>query len=291
MADISDVTAFLANAAKNAVYPSGILSPSVAGMDVRIFEGWPVADQLELDMAGKMLSGTPPVPIARPGGPLINVSVFPMLGNTATPYQILDSTWLISPPVYGLAISVVNGVITITGTPTAGEYLSIIADRTYAHSESGVSAAAIIASLAADFAANYSGVSSTASTLTIPYKFDLTVRQGAVGTLGKVIHRQKQSVMITTWAPTHAARTTIAKAIDVTLKIFGVITMPDTSQANLSYNRTNVMDDQQMRTVYRRDLIYDVEYATLETFPGYVITSVDTSVANYNNSAIVHGLT
>jgi hypothetical protein len=292
MADLSDVTAYLKSAAVAAVYPNGTTQPSVAAIDVRVIEGWPDPNLLDLDLAGKTLIGsTNDVPIARPGGVCAQVSVFPMMGATSTPYQILDETWLISPPTYGLTVSVVNGVINVSGTPATGEYLTVIADRAYAYSTSGVSASAIIATLAADFSANYTGVGSTGSTLTIPYKFALAVRQGGVGIQGKVIHRQRHHVMVSTWAPNHTTRTALCNAIDIALKSNIKVTMPDTSQALVIYNRTNVIDDHQMATIYRRDLVYEVEYATVEQFPAYVVTSVNTSLANYNNSSIVPALT
>lgn len=292
MADLSDVTTYLQNAATLAVYPNGTSQPSVAAMDVRIFEGWPMPDQLDLDMAGKVLSGTPPTPIARVGGPLSNVSIYPMMGMNASIYQIQDKTYVITPPVFGLTItSVVNGVITISGAPTVGEYITVITDHTYAHSRTGANLTAILAALAADFAAHYSGVVATATTLTIPNTFAIVVRQGAVATLGKVTHRQRQSVMISVWSPNHRVRTTLSAAIDNVLKQKNIVAMPDTSQALICYNRTNVSDDRQMATIYRRDLIYDVEYATVYQFPGYVVTTVNTSIANFDGTAIAPAIT
>jgi hypothetical protein len=97
--------------------------------------------------------------------------------------------------------------------------------------------------------------------------------------------------MVTIWAPNNRARTILAAAIDNVLKQTNRITLPDTSQALICYNRTSINDDHQMTTIYRRDLIYDVEYATVEQFPGYVVTSIDTSIANYNNTAIQPAVT
>jgi len=160
MADISDVTAYLAGAVASAVYLNGTSQPSVANMDVRIFEGWPLPDQLDLDLAGKMMSsGTPPVVVARPGGPCANVSIYPMLGATATPFQIEDNTYVIVPPVYGMTPTVTVGAggpapnspvtVTVAGQPNnapvtinnqtfvSAEYLTAIIDRTYVFSATG----------------------------------------------------------------------------------------------------------------------------------------------------------
>jgi hypothetical protein len=279
MADISDVTGYLAQAAVNAVYPNGTGQASVAGMDVRVFEGWPIPDQLDLDIGGHMLSlGNPPVQVSRPGGPAANVSVYPMLGATIEPPQILNNTYTIVPPVFGMGLTVTGTpggtpiTVTVSGQPTAGEYLTLIADRQFMYSASATTTASILTQLATQFAVNYSGVTSSATQITIPALFDFAARQGAPGTLARVTHRQHQQIMITTWAPNHTARSVIAAAIDVAIKNQILVVMPDTSTAKVCYSRTNMIDEQTIRTIYRRDLIYEVEYATLFQFPGYVIT-------------------
>lgn len=291
MADLSDITAYLSTLATTAVYPNGTSQPSVAAMDVRIFEGWPNPDQLDRDMSGNTLTGTPPVVTPRANGPLSNVSIYPMQGLNTTPYQILDNTYVISQPVYGLGITVVGTVITLTGAPSVGEYVSIIADKSFVFSASGPSTAGLLAALLTQVQVNYPTASATGTTLTIPYSFALVVRHGGVGVLGKTTHRQRQSIMITVWAPNHRARTALASAIDNIFKQNVKITLSDTSQALICYNRTNVSDDKQLSTIYRRDLIYDAEYATVQQFPGYVVTSVNTSIANYNNTAIQPAVT
>ena len=93
------------------------------------------------------------------------------------------------------------------------------------------------------------------------------------------------------WAPTQEVRTTLAKAIDNLIKQTIRVSMPDTSQATVLYNRTTVIDEMQSQAIYRRDLIYDVEYATVEQFDGYVITSTQTSIAKPQNVAIATALT
>jgi len=279
MADLSDVTAYLATAAANAVYPNGTSQPSVAAMDCRIFEGWPMPDQLDRDMLGQMLSGTPPMPIMRPGGTVANVSVFPMLGTGIGVYQQEDNTYVITPPAISSTFTLVGNLITVTGQIAVGEYLTLVIDDAAVCSQTGASTAAMLSALATEAQGKgYPSASATATTLTIPFGHSLVVRQGGKGVLGNVTHRQKQSVMVTVWSPTEAVRSTLAGAIDVAIKQKIKVAMPDTSQALVIYNRTNVLDDRQSTAIYRRDLIYDVEYATVFQFPGYVITSVTTTI-------------
>jgi hypothetical protein len=278
MADLSDVTAYLAQAASAAIYPSGTSQPSVAAMDCRIFEGWPIPDQLDRDMLGQMLSGTPPMPVTRPGGTVANISVFPMPGTGIAVYQQQDNTYVITPPAITSTFTLVGNVITVSGQIAPGEYLTLVIDDAVVCSQSGANAGAMIPALAAQAVAAGYAASSTPTTLTIPFGHSLVVRQGGTAVLGKVTHRQRQPVMVSVWSPTQAVRATLASAIDNALKQKIKVTMPDTSQALVIYSRTNVLDDRQSTAIYRRDLIYDVEYATVFQFPGYVVTSVNTTI-------------
>jgi hypothetical protein len=300
LADLSDVTAYLAQQAYAAVYPNGSSQPSVAGMDCLVFEGWPVADQLDLDVNGKMKDASGLV-IPRPGGPRANVSIFPMMGTGVQVYQILDETYTIAPPAITLTVSIsgppvtVSGggtIITLGGQPAVGEYLTLVCDDQHIFSSGGATTAALISALAAQASAIYPGTSSTATTLTVPVNAYLTVRQGGTAVMGKVTHRQRHCIMVTVWAPNRVARNQFAAAIDGLIKQNNRVSLPDTSQALVIYSRTNTIDDQQAETIYRRDLIYDVDYATVEQFPGYVITSTTTSIVNaYSTSTIATAIT
>ena len=66
MPDLSDVSAQIATICAATCYPNGTGSPSIAGVDIRIFEGWPVPAQLDADIAaGKINVSVYPVPNAR----------------------------------------------------------------------------------------------------------------------------------------------------------------------------------------------------------------------------------
>jgi hypothetical protein len=280
VADLSDITTYLVGVAAGAIYPNGSSQPSITGKDVRIYEGWPEPAQLDLDMAGQHLVGNPPMPVTRSGGPVTNISVFPMQGGVPEPYQILDATYVIIAANYGMSFTVVGTLITVTGQPNPGEYLTIIADRAHVFSASGNTTASILAQLLTSAQGPYPSASGTSSTLTIPANISLVVRQGGMGTLGKVTHRQEQYVMVSVWAPTPQDRKAVAAAIDNVIKQKITVTMPDTTMAKIVYNRTNTIDEQQLNTIYRRDLIYNAEYATLWEFPGFVITSAEIDIIN-----------
>ncbi|MCC3246681.1 hypothetical protein LG047_15375 [Methylocystis sp. WRRC1] len=274
MADLSDVTAAILDLAVAAVYPNGTGQPSVSSTPVRLFEGWPIADQLDLDLQGKQLDASGAV-VSNGVGPIANVSVFPMQGTSQT-FQILDKPYQIVPPAYGLTSSVASGVMTITGTPTQGEFVTIVVDGRYGYSRGGATAAEICAALLADVQVDFPSASASGNTLTIPGVESIEVRHGAPATMGQVTHRQRHTIIVTVWAPSNDLRKALGAAIDQKIKANLRLTLPDTSQAICVYDRTIQTDNFETMQVYRRDLYYAVEYATLETWTAHVVTLVTT---------------
>lgn len=281
MADLSDVLTFIKGLTISAVYPNGVgVKNAVTGTDVRIAEGWPLPDELELDMQGN-LPGTPPVP--NPNGPTPNVTIYHS-GVGQNVYQIQDNVQVVAQPVFGITVvSVVNNVITVSGQPNPGEYLTTVVDGQFAFSRGDTSdspgptanTAAILAAIAADAVAAGYAASSTATTLTIPAGHSMAVLQGGIGTLGKVTHRQSHDIMVCVWAPNHTLRAVLCSTIDAFIKEKLTYILPDTSMMTLVYSRTNMTDEEQVKGIYRRDLVYRAEFATLQTFPGAVVTSVN----------------
>lgn len=293
MADLSDVTTYIASTVANVVYPNGASRPSIAPVpattptqtftnpaDVRIFEGWPLPDQLDLDLGGKQLATGATTPSPRPNGPMANVSIYSLPGANRAVYQILDATYIITPPTIDLGILLVGQILTVTGTGAAGEFLTVVADNEYIFSvsASGQTAAQVMSALLVLAQVQYPNAYIAGSTIVIPALFSLEARQGGTATLGKVTHRQCQEVMVTVWAPDHNTRSVLAAAIDNAIKQSIIVTLPDTSDMKIVYARTMVSDEHENVTAYRRDLIYDCEYATLELFAGYTVTSVSTTI-------------
>jgi hypothetical protein len=261
MADISDVCTHIASRiVAPAVYPNGQTQPAIIALPVRVMEGWPLGDQIDRDLAA-----TPKV---------VNVSVFPVNVGAAAVSQVTEEPQVITPAVHGLSF-VVSGVsVAVTGTPSAGEYLSLIVDGKYAYSRVGTTVSSILAALLADVQVNYPSATVAGNVITITGASSVVARSGAPATMGQVLHRQKADVMVTVWAPDPVTRSTLSAAIDVSVKQNLVITLPDTSQAIVTYARTMVSDAEQARGIYRRDIVFEVQYATLDTFIAYEVTSV-----------------
>ncbi len=267
MADISDASTLLVNMATAALYPNGTGQASAIGADCKIFPGWPNSTALDADL--------------RAG--LVNVSVFPVQGSTANAPLTLDNPQMIVGPVHGLTATVNNQSVTLTGTPSTGEFLTIVADKKHAYSASGASAAAILATLLTAAQVDYPSASLSGSTLTIPSAY-LVARLGAPATLANVTHRQKQAFWLTVWAPSEALRSAAASTIDVALKMVNTVTFPDTSKGILTFDRTIITDLMERAICYRRDLVFNLEYATLDTYQAVEVTTVGVSGVNVPTS-------
>ena len=221
MADISDASVLLVNMATAALYPYGAGQPSIIGAGCKIYPGWPNSTALDADL--------------RLG--IVHVSVFPVQGSTAKAPLTLDNPHIVAAPIHGMTATVGDQSVTLAGTPTPGEFVTIIADNRHIYSASGATVAANLVTLLTAAQVDYPGASLTGSTLAIP-ALPLVARIGAPATVANVTHRQKQSFYVTIWAPSDALRTTCASLIDVALKKVNIVTFPDTSTGLLTFDRT-----------------------------------------------------
>jgi hypothetical protein len=279
-ADISDVTALLATMATAAVYPNGTSAPSVTGNPITIFEGWPLQQSLDAAIAAGQSQ----------------VSIFPKLGGApGSVFQILNEDYVVTPPVHGLTIaSVSEGVVTVMGSPSPGEYLTIIADGRNVFSQTGPDLPTILNLIAAQAAPIYGDLpvfqtsgsgpqlllmQATGGGIEFPTT-NIKARLGAPATKGRATHRQRPTIMISVWSPNNADRNTIAIAVDVALKQVNRLTFPDTSEGQLFAAGFAQIDALEPSSVFRRDLFFTCEYATLELFQVFEVTSFNLTIGS-----------
>src|SRR6185437_8810160 len=94
------------------------------------------------------------------------------------------------------------------------------------------------------------------------------------------IARQKRDFQISIWAPTPAIRALIGPAIDQYLKATPQkrILLPDNTLARLIYRGTFEIDHQAKQNIYRRDLLYEVEYVTSTTEVDNTVTQAGAAI-------------
>lgn len=247
MADQADVEAVLAALAAASLYPNGTANPSVPGPDCRIYRGWPNPSALDADLAAGR----------------INVTVFPLefkLRNV-TRFPAHWTPLDIHAPTLKASVSGISA--TLYGTASAGQLAGLLVDgRTYVYrTQANDTPESVAANLASLVRADRIALLTNAS-VAIPGAAQLEARTVADGGALMEVRRQEQHFRLTAWCPDPATRDATASAIDADFATRPFIDLPDGTQGRLLYAGTAVFDQSQDAALYRRDLIYSVEYAT-----------------------------
>jgi len=91
------------------------------------------------------------------------------------------------------------------------------------------------------------------------------------GTTLKDVKRQEQILMVTEWANSPADRDMINKLIEPKLADTYRFTLPDDTVCMMRYRDSRTIDNLQKSGVYRKDLIFIVDYSTTLVTTDYVI--------------------
>lgn len=272
MADLSDVVTTLAKLADAAIYPNGDAQASISGAGVTIAPGWPVPKQLDAIIAA--------------GNAMFTVYPMPGMDSNVTRFLGEEPAALASPTA-SLTMTVSGNQVTIGGGVKAGEAAFIAVNRLpYSHQ---VVATDTLASIAAALASVIPGATVAGSVVTIGGSvFEVDAAVSMVVPLQEEIARQRRVFMLITWAPTIQARDTIASGVDIAFKAIPGrrILLPDSSYGILIYRGTLQTDDLGTRRIYRRDLRYEVEYATTQQSTSNTITNVQSTLTPTGGTSV-----
>jgi hypothetical protein len=247
MADQSEVEDALVNAISTALYPNGPGEGSVPGPDCRVYRGWPSSAALDLDLA----SGK------------VNVTVFPGNGTDRTTTRY-DQQWVGKPKPPTLSVAVSGTSVTFSGAADIGQVAGILVDGVgYAYrTKDGDTPPAVAANLAS-LVRIRSIVRLSQGTLTIAGAGTVIARVVTDGQVQQEVRRQEQSFRITCWCPSPSTRDATAAAVDQSLSCQRFLLLPDGTSGRLDYAGNIVFDQSQNARLYRKDLTYNVEYATI----------------------------
>lgn len=242
----ADAENALVNLASAALYPAGTAAPGAINATTRIYRGWPNAAALDADLAAGR----------------VNITVFPVPGATANTTRYLPQ-WFAAPVTPSLTVTVSGNTATFAGTATPGQLAGLLVDgksyvhRTVAGDTPPLVAAILAAAITPTLAATASGAA-----VTIPNASSLVARTAADATADLELRRQRQTFRITAWCPTPSMRDAACEAIDVAFAATPFLLLPDGSSARLRFAATTTFDQRQDAALYRRDLLYTVEYTT-----------------------------
>lgn len=244
MADLSNVMALLVSKVAAIVYPNGTNSASIANVDVRIFQGWPIPNVLESDLANGSAQ----------------ISIYALPTEQKLPVELGRPTYITDSGITTIVATVSGKTVTFSGSIASNQNVALIVNgKAYVHA---VQVADTLSSIATAFATSISGASSLGAVLTIPSAYEITVRIGGVGHAIKLLRRQSKEFQITVWAPTPDARSSISSQLDAQLTENSSLTFADGSGGTMTYCRTMQSDSNEKSGLYRRDLIYAVDYST-----------------------------
>ena len=294
MADTSDVQNALAALIADVLYPAGVagvggmgsiggygagaaygnqaaLAKSIAGLPVRVYRGWPVAQQLDPDMANG----------------IAHVTVFEENGGTRLAPGRLNLGRSIPGAAPTVHVSVSGPVVTITGTPYAGNLVGVAQagqSAVYA-AQMGDTALSVANALAAQFPAVGMGLdgggiltfddgtpitltlaaivagTTTGATLTFPATSPVLARTGSIGQYQRFIRHQTQMYRVSCWAPNFQSRDAICSMLDARLSDINWLQLSD-QQAWMIWGGSRTNDLTTKAQIWRRDLLFQVTFWT-----------------------------
>lgn len=274
MADQINVENALVALIAQALYPNGTAQESVAGVPCIVYAGWPTASRLDADLiAGKT-----------------HISVFPTAIERNTTRYSRDWEQL-TVNAATLTLTVAGQTVTIGGVIPEPFYahnmLLLVGGKHYAYAVQATDTLASIATaLAALLAVDLAGTASNGAIITLPDTAAIeAARVGTTGTAIREIRRQERVFQISVWSDTPAHRDAVIQPVDIALADTQFLTLADGTAARLIYRNSPVTDNNQKAKLYRRDLMYSVEYATTQTASEYQITALQETVVNQPDGA------
>ncbi len=251
MADQSDVENALAALVANALYPQGSAAPGVVTPLCRVYRGYPVPSSLDADLAAGIVN----ISVAATAAGMKNVTRYPRIWQD------------VAPVTQTLTVAVKGLYATFAGTCAAGQLAGIMVDdQAFSYAVQATDSPATVASnLAAQIRAAGWIVDYEGSMLAMPTALRVKARVVAGVTALKELRRQVQEFSISFWCPDPATRDEVVPVVDVALTTPLFMPLADGSYGRVRFEQTVTEDKTGEASLYRRNLVYDVEYPTTLT--------------------------
>lgn len=268
MASVYDIQNTLAGLIAGVVYPNGTGQPSVAGADVFVYAGWPQPQRLETDLnAGKC-----------------HISVYP-LSTEKKMTESLGRPWrVISKGASTITATVSGQQITLSGTVSTPTNINIYSNKQ--HHCYAVQSGDTLTTIATALSALVAGASNSGPVITMPATAAFSVRVGTLDTVGRILRRQQKDFQITVWTGTPSLRETIASAVDNGLSAYTALSTTDGSPTVLQYKRSLQSDTSQSYLVYRHDMIFTVDFSTMQTDTATQVVAPTMNVSDQSGNLI-----
>ena len=243
---MSDVEAALAAAVAGAVYPQGAEGEPAPGLACRVYRGWPTAASLEADLAA--------------GVAHLTVQAMPAGFRDVTRFL---GEWQGAVPPVTLMAAVDGETVTFAGAPAPGQVAGVRVDgvpRAYRVRQGdtpGVVAAVLAALVRTVRPAELHG-----DGILLPGGLGIAARVVSDGVGGTELRRQRAGFRVTAWCPDPASRDRVAGCVDVALAGTAFLDVGGWG-CWLRMSGGSVLDANSVAGVWRRDLLYSIEYPTV----------------------------
>jgi hypothetical protein len=260
--DLSDIEQVLVSLLAQIAYPHGTAAESATGDPVKIYRGWPIPSNLDADV--------------RAG--IVNVSVYPLDGEQNVTRYSTDWERIPSPRVT-MTVSVSGTTATFGGRACCPLNAAIVVNGTpFVYPLQATDTPTSVATALAALVSTTYQASSSGATITVPNARRLEARLGTIDTIVQEVKRQKRPFRITAWCSTPAARDRVGALLDAALAGFTDIALTDGTSGRIRYVRSLPSDAAQKSMIYRRDLVYSVEYGTFLSRPVATIVAEQVNV-------------
>jgi hypothetical protein len=267
MANISVVEDTLVNLISGILYPNGTSQPSIVPSvgNIRVYAGWPVPPSFEADMnAGNA-----------------HITIFPQ--NTGRNTTRFPQNWL--PQTFTdptITLTLIGNQITIGGIVSIPQSCMIVVNGIgYAY---GILETDTLDTIAAALALIVPNSSASGNVLTISSAISITPRVTSYGTSAKEIKRQECIFNVITWAFSRDTRTNVSDPVEIGLGALSRFLLPtDNFYCPIFY--MGLKDHEELQKsipIYRRDLMFRIEYPTIISEQFTNIEDVILDISNVN---------
>ena len=203
----------------------------------------------------------------------VNITVFPDVSG-----QVVTTRWpdVFEVPVVVLptvTVGVAGETVTVGGVVTAGQLVGLLVDNVaVVHRTVADDTAESVAAVLGAYLREVRIVVVSGSTMVVPGAGVIFGRVVADQPAVRQTRRQRQNFRVTCWCPDPLTRDAAAGVVDGVLSVRSFIGLPDGLSGRLRFVSSTVFDQTQDAALYRRDLVYSVEYATtvVEVLPSMI---------------------
>jgi hypothetical protein len=247
MADISDIEQALADEIIGLVYPLGPTQASIIGVTCRIYRGWPNSATLNSDLA----AGIANITVVSDNEP----------GTVTTRYL---REWQYNSVIPGVMAEVAGQTILIGGSPRVGDVVGALVDGlAYVYRVSAGDTQYLVAANLCTAMQTNRIATAHGPCINLPGAAAIIVRTVCDNSAFYEGRRQEKDVRAICWCSAPAVRDSLSSAIDLYVAQTPFLRLTDTTLARVRYRNTTTSDQSQNALLYRRDLIYTIEYPTV----------------------------